>query len=118
MKRILQLMPLFCLIGCTNQVLSPEEAASEEYLNELNVENTEPDVVNVPGGSVLTIPEVGETNLGFPDGDDAITMPCVCEWEAWRTTNGLMCVGVVCSDSCPQRVVECNEIRRACVVAH
>lgn len=112
MKRFFHSLVFLVLYGCANPVSS-----NEEYLNELNVEDPESEVVIIPGGTSLTIVDIEDPDLGLVTGEDATYMPCICEWDSWRTGNGLICFGIVCTDSCPQCVIDCNEARRACTIA-
>lgn len=71
---------------------------------------TTPTMVEIVPGNWDFLENQVENDLGLP-AEDA----CFCEWQSWDE-RGLMCVGVVCSESCPQTYRECREVRRACIV--
>lgn len=87
------------LVGCTFEVAS----SSEVGLNELDRQNQ--DVIS-PGP--INGPYI-EQNEDLPVFD-----ACLCEFHSWEE-RGLMCVGVICTEVCSQKVQDCNEARRACV---
>lgn len=116
MKRLICTLVFLSLSGCANPVLS-----NEEYLNELNIDE-ETGFIPEPGDSGVAVP-VPTTVLEIDSEVDLIglydeepVMTCMCEWESWRTSGGLLCVGVRCNDSCPQYIVDCQESRRVCVL--
>lgn len=99
MRRFLCMILL--LVGCTSEV-----ASTEIGLNELDRQNQ--DVIS-PGPININGPHIEEEDNDLPVFD-----ACLCEFHSWEE-RGLMCVGVICTEVCSQKMQDCNEARRACV---
>lgn len=110
-KNILFLSLCVFLIGC-NQVSS---SYNTESLNELDMTQ---DIEYV---SVDEQPrQLGETvNINLIEIENTNTeieleQVCSCSWESWEQ-QGMMCLGFVCSESCPDEQRACWEKGPACI---
>jgi hypothetical protein len=100
--RKLILLFSFLVSGCLNR--DPASYTAEE-LREL--ENTgEDEIIYTPGWSYEETPVDVPPLMSYE--------PCICAYYSWRDRD-LICVGLVCTDSCSLETRTCNESRRACV---
>lgn len=94
----------FLFFGCVN---SPPASLTVEELRELDdIEDTSP--VYTPNQIVdyEEMPVEPPPLMSYE--------PCICAYYSWRDRD-LICVGLVCTESCPLETRTCNESRRACV---
>lgn len=101
-----QLILLFSFLfsGCVN---TPPTSFTVEELRELeNVEDPAP--IYTPNQTV----DYEEDPLNVPPLMSY--EPCICAFYSWRE-RGLICVGLVCTESCPSETRACNESRKACI---
>lgn len=102
MRQLILLFSFF-IFGCVNA----EASVHVEALHELeNLSETELLYTPAP---LPTINYSEDLEEAYP-----IYEPCLCEYSAWKD-NGLICVGIRCTDECSEEVRSCNERRRACV---
>ena len=101
-----QLILLFCFFffGCVNN----EPSGNIQALHVVeNISETE--IVYTPSTPLPNLNYSEDLEEAYP-----IYEPCLCEYAAWKD-NGLICVGIRCTEECSEEVRSCNERRRACV---
>jgi len=101
--RKLILLFSFLFSGCVN---TPPTSLTVEELRELeNVGDNDP--IYTPGVTYEEMPVEPPPLMSYE--------PCICAFYSWRE-RGLICVGLVCTESCPLETRTCNESRRACIL--
>ena len=103
MRQLILLFSFF-IPGCLN---APPYALSIEELRELeNVNEAAPTYTPNP---IITYEEAPVEVPPLMSYE-----PCICEYYSWRD-HDLICVGLLCTESCSLEMRSCNESRRACV---
>ena len=107
--RLITLLSFLLVVGCVNV----EATRSSAALNQVDaveearvVDPSEPSTITAPDGI-----EIDEEILDLPTG---YYTDCVCEYVGWHE-DGMICVGMKCTNECSAEVASCNEQRRACV---
>jgi hypothetical protein len=102
--RQLILLFSFLISGCLNR--DPASYTAEELQELENVNDDAPIYTPNPTLEYQETPYDAPPLMSYE--------PCICVYYSWRDRD-LICVGLVCTDSCSLETRTCNERRRACV---
>lgn len=106
--RFSTLFVLVFALGCVNVNSSSNSLSQVDETSAVH-----PSAVNTPSDTIEAIEGV-EIDGDLIDPPPVYFDECTCEYVGWHE-NGLICVGIECTDECSAEVTACNERRRACV---
>lgn len=108
--RLSTLFVMVFALGCVNVSASSTSGA----LNQVNeTRDLNPSAVR-DQSATIEAPEGVEIDADLIDPPPVYYDECTCEYVGWHE-NGLICVGIECTDECSAEISSCNERRRACV---